>query len=96
MDAKMCALYHVLVLFVFSVGVLSFRRVSMIILLFMIPVLGEIVQIFMPGRTPDFADALHGYLGILAGWCFVQMWREIKPVIRQAQLDLKKKAPERH
>lgn len=96
MDAKTSALYHVLVLFVLSIGVFSLKRVSMIVLLFMLPVLGETLQVFMPSRIPDLVDALHGYLGIVAGYCFVKMWIEIKPVVKKVQLDLKKKALERH
>jgi len=93
----MSAFYHVFVLFVFSVGVFSFKRLSMTILLFMIPVLGETVQVFMPGRTPDFIDVLHGYLGIVTGYCLVRLWREIKPVVRKDRLHfLKKRVLNRH
>ncbi len=91
MDAKTCALCHFLVLAILAVGVFSRRRPSMVILLFMIPVLGEIVQFFMPSRTPDFMDIVYGYLGIVAGYCLVQMWREIKPVVKKVHLHLKKK-----
>ena len=96
MDAKTSAFYHVAVLFILSVGIFSFKRLSMIILLFTIPVLVETVQFFVPGRIPDFIDAVHGYLGILAGYCFVQMWREIKPVVIKVQFRLKKNIAERH
>ena len=92
MEAKTGALYHVLVLFVLSMGVFSFKHVSMIILLFMIPVLGEIIQIFMPGRVPDFVDAIYGYLGILAGYCLVQLWREISPTVRKVRSYMKRLA----
>ena len=85
MDARMNALYHVLVPFVLSMGIFPFRRLSMIIILFMIPMLAEISQIFFPGRTADLIDALHGYLGILAGYCLVQLYREIQPVVKKAQ-----------
>ena len=91
MDAKACALFHFLVLAILAVGVFSCRRPSMIILLFIIPVLGEIVQFFMPSRTPDFMDIVYGYLGILVGYCLVLMWREIKPVVKKVHLHLKKK-----
>jgi len=91
MDAKTCALSHFLVLLILSVGVFPGRRLSMIVPLFVLPVLGEAVQFFMPDRTPDFMDVLHGYLGILVGYCLVQMWREIKPVVRKVRLHLKKK-----
>ena len=96
MDTKISALYHVLVLFVVSLGVFSFKRFNLIVLLFMIPVLGEIVQFFLPGRTPEFIDVLHGYLGILGGYCFVQMCREIKPVAKKVQFHLRKKTAKRH
>lgn len=92
MEVTTGALYHVLVLFVLSMGVFSFKRVSIIILLFMSPVLGEVVQIFMPGRVPDFVDALYGYLGILAGYCLVQLWREISPTVRKVRLYRKRLA----
>ena len=86
MDAKACALFHFLVLAILAVGVFSRRRPSMIILLFIIPVLGEIVQFFMPSRTPDFMDIVYGYLGIVLGYCLVLMWREIKPVVKKVHL----------
>ena len=85
MDAQMCAFSHFLVLVVLSVGIFSRGRFSMIILLFMIPVFGEIVQFFMPSRTPDLMDVFYGDLGILAGYCLVQLWREISPVVKKVQ-----------
>ena len=91
MDARTCALFHFLVLLILSVGVFPRRRLSMIILVFLLPVLGEAVQFFMPDRTPDLMDVLHGYLGILVGYCLVRMWLEIKPVVRKIQLHFKKK-----
>ena len=82
----MDALSHFLVLFVLSVGVFSLRRLGMIILLFIIPVFGEITQFFMPSRTPDLMDVLYGYLGIVAGYCLVQLWREIWALVKKIQL----------
>jgi VanZ family protein len=35
------------------------------------PFIIEGVQFFMPGRTPDTADALVGLVGTLLGFCFV-------------------------
>ena len=63
----------------------------MTILLLTIPVLGETVQVFIPSRTPDFMDILHGYLGILLGYSLVKMWKEIKPAIKNVQYHLEKK-----
>ena len=91
MDAKTCALCHFLVLVGLSVGILPRRRLTTIVLLFLIPILGEIVQFFMPTRTPDLMDVYYGYLGILAGYCLVQLWREIEPAVKKAQLHLKNK-----
>ena len=85
MDAQMCSFSHFLVLVVLSVGVFSRRGLSMMILLFMVPVFGELAQFFMPSRTPDFMDVLYGYLGIVAGYCIVQLWREIWAVVKKVQ-----------
>jgi hypothetical protein len=62
----------------------------MTILLFTVPVVGEAIQVFVPNRTPDFMDILHGYLGILAGYCLVKIWREIKPVVKTVQYHVEK------
>lgn len=35
------------------------------------PFVVEGVQFFMPGRTPDTADALVGLVGILLGFCLI-------------------------
>ena len=67
----------------------------MIVVVFLIPVLGEIVQIFIPSRTPDFIDVLHGYLGILLGYCLVKIWRELKPVMKTVKCHLDKTATKR-
>ncbi len=83
MDTKLSVLYHVSVLFIPSLGVFALKRFNMIILLFMIPVLGEAVQFFMPGRTPDFMDIFHGYLGILAGYCCIRLWKELRPSMKK-------------
>lgn len=96
MYAETSALYHVLVLFILSMGIFSLNSLSMIPLLLMIPVLGEIVQFFMPGRTPDFMDLIHGYLGILVAYCLVRIWREMMPVLRKVQLHLHEKASKSH
>jgi glycopeptide antibiotics resistance protein len=86
----MSTLYHVTVLCLLSIWGFSFKRTGMTILLFTIPLLGEIVQVFIPSRTPDFMDILHGYLGILAGYCLVKMWREIKPAVKNVQYHMEK------
>lgn len=86
----MSTLYHVTVLLILSIWGFSLKRIGMIALVFMIPVLGETVQIFIPSRIPDFMDILHGYLGILAGYCLVKIWREIKPVAKNVQYHLGK------
>lgn len=91
MDARACAICHFLVLVALSIGILPRRRLSTIVLLFLIPILGEIVQFFMPSRTPDLMDVCYGYLGILAGYCLLQMWREMKPVVKKVQLHLRNK-----
>jgi glycopeptide antibiotics resistance protein len=91
MGPKMCVLFHFLIFLVFSVGVFSRRRLSMIILLFLLPVLGEGAQYYMPSRTGDPIDVVHGYLGILVGFCLVQMWREVNPTVKKIRLHLNKK-----
>ena len=53
----MDALYHFLVLFILSIAVLLLRRPLPVALLLVIPVLTEILQVFMPGRTPALMDA---------------------------------------
>ena len=85
MHSEVSTLYHATVLCILSIWGFSFKRIGMIGLIFMIPVLGETVQVFIPNRIPDFMDILHGYLGILAGYCLVKMWREIKPAVKNAQ-----------
>jgi len=88
----MNALYHVSLLLILSIWSFSRKRVSVIVIVFLIPVLGEAVQVFIPGRTPDLFDVLHGYLGILLGYCLVKMCRELKPVMKNAKFHLKKTA----
>jgi hypothetical protein len=88
----MDALYHFLVLFILSLAVLLLRRPRPVALLLVIPVLTEILQVFMPGRTPALMDAIYGYLGILAGYCLVQLWREIGPTVRKVRLYMKRLA----
>ena len=88
----MDALYHFLVLFILSIAVLLLRCPRPIALLLVIPVLTEILQVFMPGRTPALKDAIYGYLGIVAGYCFVQLWREIGPTVKKVRLYMKRLA----
>ncbi len=83
------AIYHLSILFIFSIIVLPFKRRSLVALILGIPALTEIVQFFMPGRVPDFMDAFHGYLGITLAYCLVQMWREIVPVVKKYRLHFK-------
>jgi VanZ family protein len=96
MYADTSALYHVLVLFLLAMGIFSLKNLGLKTLLFMMPVLGETVQFFMPGRTPDFMDLIHGYLGILTACCLVRMWREIMPVWKKVQLRVNEKAAKSH
>jgi VanZ family protein len=96
MHSDASAFYHVTVLFILAIWGFSFKRISIITLLFMIPVLGEAVQLFIPSRTVDILDVLHGYLGILAGYCVVKMWIEIKPVVKTIQLHLERQVLKRH
>jgi VanZ family protein len=84
----MNAIYHVSLLLILSIWSFSRKRVSVIILVLLVPVLGEAAQLFIPGRTPDFIDVFHGYLGILIGYCLVKMWRELKPVVKNAKFNL--------
>ena len=89
----MDALYHFLVLFILSIAILLLRRSRPVVLLLVIPVLTEILQFFVPGRTPYLMDVIYGYLGIVAGYCLVQMWREISPTVKNVQLYMKTIAP---
>ena len=86
----MDALYHFLVLFVLSIAILILRRPRPVALLLVIPVLTEILQFLMPGRTPALMDAVYGYLGILAGYCLVRLWREISPTVKEVRLHMKR------
>jgi hypothetical protein len=88
----MDSLYHFLVLFILSIAVLLLRRPRPVALLLVIPVLTEILQFFVPGRTPALMDAIYGYLGILAGYCLVQLWRETSPTVRKVRLYMKRLA----
>ena len=90
MGVKTDAIYHLASLFILSMIVFPLKRRSLVALLLMAPVLTEIIQFFMPGRVPDFMDALHGYLGIVLAYCLVQMWREIAPVVKEFRLHSKK------
>ena len=86
---KTDAIYHLSLLFLFSVIVFPLKRRSLVSLLIVIPALTEIVQFFMPRRVPDFMDAFHGYLGILLAYCLVKIWREIVPVVKKSRLQFK-------
>ena len=94
MDPKFDDIYHVVTLLILSVGVFSLGRLSTIVVLMIVPILGEIVQYFVPGRTPDVKDIVHGYLGILVGYCSVRLWREIKPVAKKVLVCLKERLDE--
>jgi glycopeptide antibiotics resistance protein len=96
MHADASAFYHVTILFILAIWGFSLKRLSIITLLFMIPVLGETVQFFIPSRTVDIMDVLHGYLGILAGYCVVKMWREIKPTVKTIKFYLEKQVLKRN
>ena len=89
MGVKTDAIYHLASLFILSMIVFPLKRRSLVALLLMAPVLTEIMQFFMPGRVPDFMDALHGYLGIVLAYCLMQMWREIAPVVKEFRLHSK-------
>lgn len=88
----MRALYHVSLLLILSIWSFSLKRFSVIVLVLLIPVLGEAVQVFIPSRTTDLFNVLHGYLGILLGYCLVKMWRELRPVLKNVKFHLSKKA----
>jgi hypothetical protein len=90
--AKMDAFYHFLVLFILSIAVLLLRCPRPVALLLVIPVLTEILQVFLLGRTPALMDAIYGYLGIVAGYCLVQLWREIRPTVKKGRLYMKRLA----
>ena len=90
MGVKTDAIYHLASLFILSMIVFPLKRRSLVAFILMAPVLTEIIQFFMPGRVPDFMDALHGYLGIVLAYCLVQMWREIAPVVKEFRLHSKK------
>jgi hypothetical protein len=90
--ANMDALYHFLVLFSLSIAVLLRKRPRPVALLLVIPVLTEILQFVIPGRTFALRDAMYGYLGILAGYCLVQLWREISHTVKKVRLYLKRLA----
>ena len=90
MGVKTDAIYHLASLFILSMIVFPLKRRSLVALILMAPVLTEIIQFFMPGRVPDFMDALHGYLGIVLAYCLVQMWKEIAPVVKEFRLHSKK------
>ena len=90
MYAQMDALYHFLVLFILSIPVLLLRRPRPVVLLLVIPLFTEILQFFMPGRTPDLMDAIYGYFGILVGYSLVRLWREISPTVKKVRLYMKR------
>ena len=83
------AVYHSLLLFLFSMMDFPLKRRSLVALILAIPALTEIAQFFMPGRVPDFMDAFHGYLGILLAYSLIQMWRELVPVVKKFRLHFK-------
>ena len=89
MGIKTDAIYHLSLLFLFSMMVFPLKRRSLVALILVIPALTEIVQFFVPSRVPDFMDAFYGYIGILLAYCVVQMWREIAPVVKKFRLHFK-------
>jgi len=89
MGIKTDAIYHLSLLFLFSMMVFPLKRRSLVALILVIPALTEIVQFFMPSRVPDFMDAFHGYLGILLAYSLMLMWREIVPVVKKYRLHFK-------
>jgi len=90
MGSKTDAIYHLSLMFIFSMVVFPLKRRRLVALIFLIPALTEIVQFFMPSRVPDFMDAFHSYLGILLAYCLIQMWREIVPVAKKFRLHSKR------
>lgn len=49
----------------------------------MVPVLGEVAQLFMDNRTPSVQDALVGLSAAAAVICFRILYGEIAPVVRR-------------
>jgi hypothetical protein len=50
--------------------------------LMMLVVVGEWIQVWAPGRTPDWSDAEHGLVGVAIAW--LAEWREKRTLVRWA------------
>jgi len=48
-----------------------------------LPFLGELVQFWLPGYTPDIQDALVGASAAAIIFCLRIMYREIAPVVKR-------------
>lgn len=90
MAFKTDAMYHLSLMFIFSLMIFPLRRRTLVALILVTPALVEIVQFLMPRRVPDFMDAFHGYLGILLAYCLMQMWRELIPTVKKFRLHSKR------
>ena len=73
---------HVIVMsLIASVPIRMSRKVVIIIMA--LPFLGELVQFFMPSRTPSMQDALVGISAAVAVICLRMLYGEIAPVVRR-------------
>lgn len=70
---------HIIVYFL--VGLFAFlqRDKALSILFLTTPFIIEIVQPFV-GRTFDWNDIFHDFLGIIMAYCAVHLWDEVYPI----------------
>jgi hypothetical protein len=80
---------HIIVFFL--VGLFAFlqRDKALSILFLTTPFIIEIVQPFV-GRTFDWNDIFHDFLGIIMAYCAVRLWDEIYPLRAAIRRTVKK------
>jgi len=70
---------HITVYFLVGLFVFLQRDKALSILFLTTPFIVEIVQPFV-GRTFDWNDIFHDFLGIIMAYCAIRLWNEIYPI----------------
>lgn len=70
---------HIIVFFLAGLFAFLQRDKALSILFLTTPFIIEIVQPFV-GRTFDWNDIFHDFLGIIMAYCAVRLWDEIYPL----------------
>lgn len=51
--------------------------------LLLLPLVVEIAQLYIPGRTFDLLDLQFGVGGIICAYCLIRLYREMAPTFRK-------------